>query len=249
MAIQSAQPEHGAATQRCAACGGPLIGGYYTLFDRTERYCQNCVAAGQFCASCGLPLGPNYWQLHDGRRQCARCHSTAIYDPAVARTIFDETVAALIAQFDLRLNVGVEFRLVDAPTLNALRSPEGAADGATAETPDTARSLLGVYQRYGWLRIIYMLYGLPRLIFRITVAHEYAHAWQGENCPLLRDETLREGFAEWIAYHHLNWIGSTRAAQRMLTEPHLYRPLLDHLLGLERQLGIAGVIEYIKRAE
>lgn len=249
MAIQSAQPETVAATQRCAACGGPLIGGYYTLFDRTERYCQNCVAAGQFCASCGLPLGPNYWQLHDGRRQCARCHSTAIYDPAVARTIFDETVAALIAQFDLRLNVGVEFRLVDAPTLNALRSPEGPADGEPAEAPDTGRSLLGVYQRHGRLRIIYMLYGLPRLLFRITVAHEYAHAWQGENCPLLRDETLREGFAEWIAYHHLNWIGSTHAARRMLTEPHPYRPVLDHLLGMERQLGIPGVIEYIKRAE
>jgi hypothetical protein len=181
-----------------------------------------------------------------------RCHSTAIYDPSVARTIFDETVAALIAQFDLRLNVGVEFRLVDAPTLNALYSSaeeEHGADGEAAGLPDTPRNLLGVYQRHGRLRIIYMLYGLPRLIFRITVAHEYAHAWQGENCPLLQDEMLREGFAEWVAYHHLNWIGSTRAARRMLTEPNPYRPLLDHLLGLERQLGLHGVIEYIKRAE
>jgi aminopeptidase N len=94
-----------------------------------------------------------------------------------------------------------------------------------------------------------MLYGLPRLGFRTTVAHEYAHAWQGERCPLLRDEELREGHAEWVAYHHLRWLGCTKAAERMVTSAHPYRPALDRVLVMERRLGIAGVNAAMTRAE
>ncbi|NJN16556.1 MAG: protein DA1 [Oscillochloris sp.] len=227
---------------QCASCGGVLSSGYYTLLDRDERYCPACIATRPRCASCGAPLGDQHWSLHDGRRQCAVCHATAVYDPALARQIFDETVAGIVAQFELTLNVGVAFRMVDAPTLDAIRGDGGVP-------PPPGQHTLGLYQRRGHLRTIYMLYGLPRLIFRTTVAHEYAHAWQGERCPLLHSEGLREGFAEWVAYHHLQWLGCSRAAQRMLTMPHPYRPWLDQVLELERKLGQAGVIEYLKRAE
>ena len=40
--------------------------------------------------------------LHDGRVQCARCHSTAVYDPALARQIFDETVGAVVEMLGAR---------------------------------------------------------------------------------------------------------------------------------------------------
>lgn len=187
-------------------------------------------------------MGPQHWRLHDGRLQCGACHATAVYDPALARRIFDETVAAVGTQFGLTLNVGVAFRLVDAPTLEGLRAEGG-------DSPPEGHSTLGLYQRRGHIRTIYMLYGLPRLGFRTTVAHEYAHAWQGERCPLLRDDDLREGFAEWVAYHHLRWLGCMKAAERMLSAPHPYRPALDRVLALERRLGVPGVIEYLKIAE
>jgi Protein DA1 len=159
----------------------------------------------------------------------------------VASAIFDETVTGVVAQLGLTLNVGVAFRLVDAPTLEELRS-------GGAPIPQ-GLTTLGLYQRRGHLRAIYMLYGLPRLGFRTTVAHEYAHAWQGERCPLLRDEELREGHAEWVAYHHLRWLGCTKAADRMVSSAHPYRPALDRVLTMERRLGIAGVNEAMKRAE
>lgn len=243
MATQSIPRSHHPTTDRCAACGGPLTSVYYTLLDRAERYCANCIATRPRCDCCGAPLGANHWRLHDGRLQCAVCHSTAVYDPAVAQRIYAETVAGVIAQLGLTLNVGVEFRLVDAPTLRELRRQ------GDAPPPDEPRSTWGLYRRQGHLRVIYLLYGLPLLIFRTTVAHEYAHAWQGERCPLLEDDTLREGFAEWVAFHHLHWLGCTKAAQRMLTSQHPYRPALERVLALERQLGAQGMIEYIKRAE
>lgn len=230
-------------TDICASCGRPLVGDYYMLVDREERYCPTCIATRPRCDNCGAPLGTDSWRLHDGRLQCARCHSMAVYDLAVAQAIYTETVNHVVTQLGLALNVGVEFRLVDAPTLRSVRSQDGDAP------PSVNERTLGLYQRQGRLRVIYLLYGLPRLIFRTTVAHEYAHAWQGEFCPLLEDYTLREGFAEWVAYRHLMWLGCTRAAHRMLQTHHPYRPALEHILLMEQQFGTGGLIAYMRRAE
>ncbi len=229
-----AQPTH----DRCAACGAPLTHGYFYLRDRTERYCSRCIAERPRCDGCAAPVGDRHWSLHDGRLLCARCHATAIYDPDLAHALYRETVGAVIAQLGLSLRVGVEFRLVDAPTLAGVRA--GAHDGHAAD-----ERTLGLYQRQGHMRVIYMLYGLPRLLFRTVVAHEYAHAWQGETCPLLEDDGLREGFAEWVAYRHLLYLGCTKAAQRMLSSQHPYRPLLERVLLLEERAGPAGVVDHI----
>jgi hypothetical protein len=231
-------PTPSSAHDRCAACGTPLTNGYFFLRDREERFCPRCIASRPRCDVCAAPVGESHWALHDGRVLCARCHATAIYAADVARQLFEETVGAIITQLGLTLRVGVEFRLVDAPTLAQMRA--GAEDGH-----DANEKTLGLYQRQGRVRVIYMLYGLPRLLFRTVVAHEYAHAWQGEKCPLLDDDELREGFAEWVAYRHLLYLGCTKAAQRMLSSPHPYRPFLERLLALEERVGPAGVVEHL----
>lgn len=226
------------SSDHCAACGAALTTGYYYLRDRSDRFCPTCIATRPRCDACSAPVGDTHWTLHDGRRLCGSCHATAIFDPAVARALYDETVAAIVSQLGLALRVGVEFRLVDAPTMAQVRA--GADDG---HAPD--EKTLGLYQRQGRLRAIYLLYGLPKLLFRTVVAHEYAHAWQGETCPLLGDDALREGFAEWVAYRHLLYLGCTRAAQRMLTSAHPYRPLMEQVLALETHVGPAGVLRHI----
>src|SRR6266545_118387 len=183
------------------------------------------------CAACGRLLTHGYFFLRDrSDRYCPEC--------IAARQLYDETVAAVAAQLGLALRVGVEFRLVDAPTLTNIR-----AEGSGEHTAD--EKTLGLYQRQGRLRAIYLLYGLPKLLFRTVVAHEYAHAWQAESCPLLEDDSLREGFAEWVAYRHLLYLGCTRAAQRMLASSHPYRPLLEQVLALEERVGPAGVLQHI----
>jgi hypothetical protein len=222
----------------CAACGAPLTHGYYFLRDRSERYCPTCIDTRPRCDACSAPVGDRHWTLHDGRVLCGRCHATAIFEPGEAQRLFEETVAAVVGQLGLALRVGVEFRLVDAPTLARIRA---SGDGGPASDEKT----LGLYQRHGRLRAIYALYGLPKLLFRTVVAHEYAHAWQGETCPLLDDNDLREGFAEWVAYRHLLYLGSAKAAQRMLQSSHPYRPLLEQVLALEARVGPGGVIRHI----
>src|SRR5215467_10720946 len=113
---------HKPTRDRCAACGALLTSGYFYLRDRQERYCPACIASRPRCDACSAPVGDRHWRLHDGRLLCARCHSTAVYDPAVARRLFDETVGAVVAQIGLALRVGVEFRLVDAPSLAQVRA-------------------------------------------------------------------------------------------------------------------------------
>lgn len=227
------------STDHCAACGTPLTRGYYFLRDRSERYCPECIATRPRCDACSAPVGDQHWTLHDRRVLCNNCYATAVFDPALARHLYDETVSAIVAQLNLSLKVGVEFRLIDEPGMARVRA--GANDDHHPE-----EKTLGLYQRQGRLRAIYMLYGLPKLLFRTVVAHEYAHAWQGETCPLLDDDGLREGFAEWVAYRHLLYLGCTRAAQRMLTSSHPYRPLMEQVLALEAQVGPAGVLEHIR---
>jgi hypothetical protein len=228
---------------RCGACGKLLSDGAFFFIEgrAEERFCAACMHERPRCDVCSAPVGDNHWLLHDGRRLCARCNATAVYDPDEARALYEQTVGAVIAQLGLSLRVGVEFRLVDAPAITRVR-----ALGNAPHAPD--ERTLGLYQRQGHSRAIYMLHGLPRLLFRTVMAHEYAHAWQGESCPLLEDDTLREGFAEWVAYRHLLYLGCTRAAERLLHSNHPYRPWLEMVLALETQVGPAGVIEHIKHA-
>lgn len=224
----------------CAACGNLLAGTYFALPDRPERYCSRCIANRPRCDSCSAPVGEQHWTLHDGRIQCARCHATAIYDPVAAEQLFRETVGAIIAQLHLELRIGVAFRLVDAPTMAEIRAQ--ASDG---HAPD--ERVLGLYQRRGDSRAIFMLYGLPRLLFRTVIAHEYGHAWQNENAVHLNDEALREGFAEWVAYRHLCYLGCTKAARHLLTSTHPYRPYLEQVIEIERQFGPLGVLDHVRR--
>jgi len=219
----------------CSLCGAVLIEGYYSIQDDPARYCRHCMATSPRCDNCGAPVGDRFWTLHDRRIQCERCHTTALYDATAAQQIYAQTVSDIVQQLGLALRVGVAFRLVDAPTLEHIRS--------TDSTNHAGERTLGLYHRHGSMRAIYMLYGLPKLTFRMVVAHEYAHAWQGETCPLLDDDELREGFAEWVAYQHLLFLGCTKAARRMLHSHHPYRPFLERVLAIEARQGMAGLID------
>jgi hypothetical protein len=241
MSLITAAPARLNLRDHCATCGTLLSGIFFAIPDRPERYCEQCIATRPRCDACSAPVGDPHWNLHDGRVLCQRCHATAVYDPLDAKQLFEETVGAIIAQLHLDLRYGVAFRLVDAPTMAEIRSQ--ASDGHPLD-----ERVLGLYQRRGEARAIYMLYGLPRLLFRTVVAHEYGHAWQNENAANLNDDTLREGFAEWVAYRHLCYLGCTKAARHLITSQHPYRPLLEQVLQLEQTHGPHGVLEHVRRA-
>jgi hypothetical protein len=107
---------------------------------------------------------------------------------------------------------------------------------------------LGIYARRGLRRGIYVQTGLPRMLFLQVAAHEYAHAWQGENCPTLRDPLIHEGFAEWIAYHIMGYFRYTKGQERMLARNDIYGKGLRWALELDARAGENGVIDACRRS-
>jgi aminopeptidase N len=85
------------------------------------------------------------------------------------------------------------------------------------------------------------------MLFLQVAAHEYAHAWQGENCPLLNNVLVHEGFAEWLAYRVLEYYHYSQGQQRMLQRTDLYGNGLRWALDLEARVGSAGLVDACRR--
>ncbi len=231
----------------CHLCGQPL-GRRDWVYEvengaagATLVLCRACHETAPRCDVCGLPMSAPAASLPDGRLFCARCHQTAVYDPAQARALFAQVTAVVVDQLALTLNVGTDFTLVDQQHLQRLIAEADLA-------PDDPRRVIGLFVRQGRKRVMYVLSGLPRILFVQTVAHEWAHAWQGENCPLLEDALVREGLAEWVAYKTLQALGAVKKAAQMAQREGLYGEGLRHMLRLEQEQGAAAVLAFCRRS-
>ena len=226
-----------ARVPRCAACGQRIQGPYIRNESNGAEYCETCFNHQPRCGVCGGPVGRGGYQLHDGRFICAQCHETAVYDAGKANDLYERVVEIMDQQLGVRLNIHPALNLVDHNQMLALLE-QMETDGA--DKPDR---IFGLFFRRGRKRTIYVEYGLPQILMIEVMAHEYAHAWEGENCPLLRDPLVREGFAEWAAYRTLMALGAVKKASLMERRTDLYGQGLQLMLALERQGGTAAVFQ------
>ena len=239
----------------CVTCGKSIHRKFYE-FDRVGPYCENCRIERSPCDVCGAPLTDQRWQLSDGRIACDYCNQTAVHTPAAANMLYEEMKAVVNQLLGLSLNIPTGLALVDRNQLAEIIEQQQARENdAALENPaeqnldlDPQRTL-GIYARRGMRRGIYVQTGLPRLLFFQVAAHEYAHAWQGENTPLLRNQLIHEGFAEWVAYSVLGRYGYRRSQERMRSRTDIYGQGLKWALETEGRLGATGVIEACRRAE
>jgi len=205
--------------------------------------CRRCHHGAPRCDGCGVPVGANHVALPDGRHICPRCHRTAVYDQARARELFERVARVVTDQLGLGLNVGTDFTLVDHQHLQRL------ATDSPDNLPDESAKVVGLFARKGPERMMYLLSGLPQIVLIQVVAHEWAHAWEGENCPLLRDPLVREGFAEWAAYKTLQNMGAVKKTALMKRHNGPYGEGLRRMLELEQRDGVSGVLDFCRRAE
>jgi len=237
----------------CLACNRPVSGKYYE-FDGNGPYCKDCYRNRSPCDVCSAPLTDEQWRLSDGRITCAQCHSTAIYFPAEADRLFFDVKQLAEQALGIKLNVPTGLALVDRNQLREVirQQKEGNNKSDTRHLGNDAldpERTLGIYARRGMRRGIYIQTGLPRILFLQITSHEYAHAWQGENCPIQSDLLLQEGFAEWVAFHVMGYYRYTKYQERMLTREDNYGRGLRWMLEKEAKLGEAGVIEICRKLE
>lgn len=198
----------------CHLCGRRLRGLVWkygwsdVLSGDTVVVCQRCHETIRRCDMCDHPMRANHACLPDGRHVCVRCHRSAVYDWSRARALFERTTRIVMDQLGLRLNVGTDFAMADQQDLRRL------AEQAHPVLQEELDSVVGLFVRKGCKRVMYVLYGLPEIALIETIAHEWAHAWQRESCPLLQDRLIREGFAEWAAYKALRAMDSTMGWRR-----------------------------------
>lgn len=241
------------ASQRICLVCGKLIHEKYLEFDGVGPYCMACYQERARCDVCSAPLTDEHWRLSDGRVMCAYCHRTAIYSAADATTLYEEMKIIVVQELGLTLNIPTGLALVDRNQLaEVIRQQEEAARASGQVEPGAASNqelnpqlTLGLYARRGMRRGIYVQTGLPRLLFLQVAAHEYTHAWQGENCPtlvMLRGAIVHEGLAEWVAYRIMEHYGYQRGQERMLDRQDVYGQGLRWALELEARHGIDGVL-------
>jgi hypothetical protein len=166
-----------------------------------------------------------------------------VTDPAQAQVLFARVATLLTDTLGLGLNIGASLQLVDDPQLQTLLAETAPA------VQDEADKVVGLFIRQGRRRLMAILSGLPQILFIQTVAHEWAHVWQGENCPLLRNPLVREGFAEWVAYRALKALGAVKKAALMEQRTGLYGDGLRAMLRLEAEQGAAGVLAFCRKSE
>lgn len=229
-----------ASTPVCAACGQRVRGQYYRNRAGDAVFCETCFRGQPRCDICGGVAVPGGQRLHDGRTICAGCHETAIYDPAPAQAVYERVLTLMSSELGLQLSIPPALNLVDRPQMLALL-PQAGTDDARRSDVERPDLVFGLFVRRGRKRTVYVESGLPQILMIQVISHELAHAWQGENCPLLRDPLFREGFAEWVAYKVLLNLGAVKKAALMLQRTDLYGQGLQTALSLERQGGAGAV--------
>ena len=198
---------------RCRICGKPIIGTAYSFPSVRGIFCEECRNSRPSCYICGAPVGDDFWKYPDGRIICGDCGDRAVIDVGEIHRIMDD--ARKIIEKRLRLHVELPYD-VKVEKLGGLpSSPLDQVARIAANQSPLYGNELGMYYRKGDRSEIFLLFGLPPEMLYEAAAHEYAHAWQAENCPPDLTPELREGFAQWVAADVLRAKGYQNALQKL----------------------------------
>ncbi|MGB0385198.1 MAG: hypothetical protein ACPGWR_10270 [Ardenticatenaceae bacterium] len=219
----------------CAACERRIIRQVVHNLSNDVYYCEHCFTHQPHCGVCGGAVGRKGHELHDGRFICAQCHQTAIYDLATAKNLYQRVIGIMSFHLKMPLKLRPALLLVDRNQMLEILKQTSPDD------IDQPEQVLGIFVQRNERRDIYIQSGLPQILMIEVMAHEYAHAWQAENCPWQRKMLIIEGFAEWAAYRVLTILGAVKKAALMEWRTDIYGQGLQFMLTLERQGGAAAV--------
>jgi hypothetical protein len=237
----------------CAICGQPTRGTVYISTDKVTSekkiVCADCVRLPR-CAICGLPVKDDGLSLPDGRVLCARDARTAVVKADDAERICARTKEDLDRRFS-RFTVfpaNVDVTVIDRIDVDSMFSPGGndfeSPNLLGCIHPDTANGAT----RYK----MNLMTGLPLAELKATCAHEYSHAWVGENVPKERRARLgrdaEEGFCELVAYLLMDSQGE-ETQKRFILQNHYTRGQIDLFIEAEKRYGFDQVMDWMKYGE
>ncbi len=234
----------------CAICGRPIAGNtIYLVTDKVtgekKEVCSDCVKLPS-CYICGLPVKDGI-QLPDGRSLCARDARTAVVKADDAERICAQVKDDLDRLFS-RFTVfpdNVDVAVIDRIDVDAMYNPAGndfeSPNLLGCIHPDTANQITRYKMR--------LMTGLPLVELKATCAHEYSHAWVGENVPKERKARLgrdaEEGFCELVAYLLMD-SQREEAQKKFILQNRYTRGQVDLFIEAEKRYGFDQVLDWMK---
>ena len=240
---------------KCAICGKTITADYYLDVDQitglTNKVCADCEKLDR-CSVCGLPVKTGFTRLPDGRILCARDSAAAVCAEDEAREICRNTrddLDRLFSRFITFPSDDVEVSIVDKFHLQNMFYAPGFQKTCVSVYGATASNPLGNGK---FLHTIDLLSCLSKPHLMAVCAHEYTHAWMGENVSAARtaalDKDMIEGFCELVAYKYM---ASRQETQEMdyIRRNNYTKGKIGIMIAADTEYGFNAVLDWIKSGE
>ena len=234
----------------CAICGKPINGPFYLVTDQVtgeqKFVCSNCILLPR-CFICGLPVKNGGEQLPDGRWLCARDSQTAVLDADTARQVAGEVHDELDRLFsrDTSFPTNVTVNVIDRVDVDSMFQ----IVGNEFESPNLLGCIRPVTDGGSKHYEMSLLTGLPLVELKATAAHEFSHAWVGENVSPERHARIardaEEGFCELVAYLLMDSEGE-EAQKQFILRNHYTRGQVQCFIAAEQRYGFDQVLDWMK---
>ena len=232
----------------CDICGKPITGQFY--FGHRPGQSANrkrfapIVSNLPRCFICGLPVKDGGTQLSDGRWLCARDSQTAVMDVGTARqtayAVHDELDRLFYRDTSFPTNYNVN--VIDRVDVDSMFQPVGNSFESPNLLGCIRPALVNGKKHYD----MNLLTGLPLVELRATAAHEFSHAWVGENVSPERHANIardaEEGFCEMVAYLLMDSEGED-AQKQFILRNHYTRGQVQLFIAAEQQYGFGQILE------
>lgn len=241
----------------CTICGKrSFTGGIYAM-DHSFFACTDCMKLPR-CFSCQFPTRGGT-KLSADRVICPDCARTAVSDPAQAAALFQEVRDTMRFSLGIVTKHPVRLSLTDPVTLHRLsgaRSGQLVEQGLFRYNVDvervTTRDYLGrktgekLYKKNEAIDI-YVLDYLPKNRMEHVMAHELAHDWMTEFYPGIREEWIKEGFAEYIAWRYNRYKKRNKLNHRVENNPDpVYGEGFRRIRKIAKNRGFDGLKKFLE---
>jgi len=237
----------------CAICNRPISGNtIYLVTDKVtnekKEVCADCIKLPS-CYICGLPVKDGT-QLPDGRYLCARDAKTVVLTADEARRICAQVKDDLDRRFSrfTTFPANVDVTVIDRIDVDSMYNTAGndfeSPNLLGCIHPDTTNNETRYKMR--------LMTGLPLAELKATCAHEFTHAWVGENVPRERRARLgrdaEEGFCELVAYMLMD-SQREEGQKKFILQNRYTRGQIDVFIEAEKRFGFDQVMDWMKYGE
>jgi hypothetical protein len=233
----------------CAICGKPFQGPVYVMTDEVtgekKLVCSDCIKLPR-CSICGLPVKDNFSELPDGRYLCERDAKTVVLKADDAERICGGVKVDLDRLFSRFTSFpdNVDVTAIDRIDVDEMFHRAGN----NFESPDLLGSIQAVMVNGARRYKMSLMTGMPTAELKETCAHEFSHAWVGENVNraqrgLGRD--AEEGFCEMVGYLLMDSQSEEGEKKRVLAN-HYTRGQVELFIEAEQRYGFDQILDWMK---